>query len=140
MPRIVAARFLRMSEDRQRRADVDRFILDRIESVPHLEALLLLWRDRARNWSAESLSERLWVTADAAKDILMDLARDRLITAVPGSDLYQYQSDPDMDRLLDSLSASYRQDLIGISTMIHSKGSSAVREFARAFRLKKEQE
>jgi len=35
-----------MSENSQKSADIDRFIQDRIESVPHLEALLLLWRER----------------------------------------------------------------------------------------------
>jgi hypothetical protein len=36
--------------------------------------------------------------------------------------------------------AAYRRDLVRISTMIHAKASSAVREFARAFRLKKERD
>jgi hypothetical protein len=58
---------------------------------------------------------------------------------ISGSDEFSYQPDPERDQLLGSLNAIYREEMIRISTMIHSKPSSAVREFARAFRLKKEQ-
>jgi hypothetical protein len=34
--------------------------------------------------------------------------------------------------------ATYRRELVRISSMIHSKPSPAVRQFARAFRLKKD--
>jgi hypothetical protein len=43
----------------------------------------------------------------------------------------------EMMRVVDS---AYRRDLVRISTMIHSKASPAVREFARAFRFKKERD
>jgi hypothetical protein len=128
-----------MKEDSQRGADVDRFITDLIDSVPHLEALLLLWRERPEIWSAESLAKRLWVKPDVARDILQDLVRERLIVVISGSDEFSYQPDPEREQLLGSLNAIYREEMIRISTMIHSKPSSAVREFARAFRLKKEQ-
>ena len=114
--------------------------MDRVDSVPHLEALLLLWRERPQSWSAESLAKRLWVKPDVARDILQDLVRERLIVVISGSDEFSYQPDPGRDQLLGSLNAIYRKEMIRISTMIHSKPSSAVREFARAFRLKKEQE
>lgn len=129
-----------MKEDFQRRAEVDRFVMDRVDSVPHLEALLLLWRERPQAWSAESLARRLWVKPDVARDILQDLVRERLIVAMSGSDEFSSQPDPEVDTLLGSLNDIYRAEMIRISTMIHSKPSSAVREFARAFRLKKEQE
>ena len=119
-----------MKEDFQRRADVDRFIMDRVDSVPHLEALLLLWRERPQIWSAESLAIRLWVKPDVARDILQDLVRERLIVAMSGSDKFFYQPDPERDGLLRSLNDIYREEMIRISTMIHSKPSSAVREFA----------
>jgi hypothetical protein len=33
--------------------EVDQFILVEIDSVPHLEALLLLWNSKPRKWSLE---------------------------------------------------------------------------------------
>lgn len=124
----------------QERTEVDRFIAEQIDSVPHLEALLLLWRESSRAWTPETLSQRLWVTPAAARSILNDLVRDQLLSADPDRDEYRYRSDPERNCLLRSVDDMYRKEMIRISTVIHSKASSAVREFARAFRLKKERE
>lgn len=40
--------------------EVFRFILDEIDTVPHLEALLLLWNSRPKQRAEEELSERLF--------------------------------------------------------------------------------
>ena len=127
-------------EDNQERAEVDRFIAEQIDSVPHLEALLLLWRESSRAWTPETLSKRLWVTPAVARSVLNDLVRGQLLAADPDRDEYRFQSDPEKDYLLRSVDNIYRKEMIRISTVIHSKASSAVREFARAFRLKKERE
>ena len=39
-----------------------------------------------------------------------------------------------------AVDTTYRRELIRVSRLIHSKPSAAVREFARAFRLKKERD
>jgi len=119
-------------------SEVDRFILNRIDSVPHLEALLLMWRERPRPYSAPRLSKELWVTLDQAEGVLRDLAREGLVVADSEPAEYLYQADPEKDRLLGLVSETYKRELIRISTMIHSKPSASVREFAKAFRLKKE--
>jgi len=121
-------------------AEVDRFILARVESVPHLEALLLVWRARSQAWSVEAVAKRLWVKPEVAKEILGDLERDSLLIQLSGEEKYVCQPDTETERLLDAVNDNYRHDMIRISTMIHSKASTAIREFARAFRLKKEPE
>jgi DNA-binding MarR family transcriptional regulator len=137
-----------MNEDRDsgnsdERNEIDRFITNRIDSVPHLEALLLLWRSRSEEtvWSGEALARRLWVQPSVAKNILKDLERDQLIAAAAkGDDQYHYHSEADLDRLLEAVEKAYAREMVRISTMIHLKGSAAIRDFARAFRFKKEQE
>jgi hypothetical protein len=130
----------RMTEDnRQEQSEVDRFIMDRIDTVPHLEALLLIWRDQTQASSVERLAKQLWVKPDIAKSILQDLARDGFLDTRKESGEYRYRSDPAHDGLIDLLNDVYQKELIRVSTMIHSKPSAAVREFARAFRLKKEE-
>jgi hypothetical protein len=37
-----------------------------------------------------------------------------------------------------SVAATYRQNLVLVANIIHSKASGAVREFARAFEIKKD--
>ena len=151
-----------MDEERDRdlaqeQSLVDRFILNRIDSVPHLEALLLIWRSRteARKqsattgaeeaagpvWNADRVARRLWITTEVARSVLRDLERNQLISAIAkGDERYCYQSEPERDRAIEAVETAYARDMIRISNMIHSKGSAAVRDFARAFRLKKDPE
>lgn len=122
------------------RVDVDEFILQNIDSVPHLEALVLLWNSRPVGWTVEELASRLYVPLDRVAHLLRDLARLQLVAESPASPpkfSYLPKSDEQND-LLRSLDDAYRKDLVRISTMIHSKAASGVREFARAFRLKQE--
>lgn len=127
-----------MSEESPLRAEVDEFIVREMDSVPHLEALLLLWNSRPKQWSAEEMAAALYVKAGEARGILEGLARRRL--AERGADeAYRYWSDAgERDALIGAVEENYRRNLVRISRMIHSKASPGVRDFADAFRFKKE--
>ena len=131
-----------MTEARELESEVYSFVFDQIETVPHLEALLLLWNSRPQPWTVENLSRRLYVSTDIVKFLLQDLVNRSLILCVPGSpDGYCYESASiAKDQLLSTLDSTYRRETVRISTMIHSKPSSSVREFARAFRFTKERQ
>jgi hypothetical protein len=127
------------SEEIPSRADVDRFILTNIDSVPHLEALLLLWQNPSEHWTIEGVAQRLWIDCEDTRNILNDLARNQFLNVIVGElERYTYRADPGNDRILRGVADIYRQEMIRISTMIHAKPSSAVRAFARAFRFTKE--
>ena len=130
-----------MAEKDQDGPDVDQFLLDQIDTVPHLEALLLLWNSRPKEWSVEDMAKALFLPAEAAKEILEDLVRQRLVAHISGSyESFRYESQPDKDQLIAAVDSTYRKELVRISRLIHSKPSAAVREFARAFRIKKDRE
>ena len=116
---------------------VDRLILDKIRTVPHLEGLLLLWTARPKLWTAQELAQRLYVSSDTASRILLDLCSEDLAVDA-GSVPKRYSYNGAWEQLLSGLEIAYRTDLIRISNLIHSK--SAVHEFAKAFRFKKESE
>jgi predicted ArsR family transcriptional regulator len=120
--------------------DVLRFIFDRIESVPHLEALLLIWNSRPKRWSANDLAKRLYVDRRAALDLLRDLTRQNLVAADPGSpeDYFYETGTEENDKIIAAVYAKYSVEIVAVSTMIHRKSSSAVRDFADAFRFTKE--
>lgn len=122
--------------------DVLRFIYERIDSVPHLEALLLIWSSKPKDWSANELAQRLYVDHQVALDLLQNLVRKNLIVNAPGvPDRYFYESaSPESDILIGAVHAKYRAEIVAVSTMIHRKASSAVRDFADAFRFTKEKE
>ena len=127
-----------MQEGNPSPSDVDRFIEDEIDTVPQLEALLLLWKSRPRSWRLIDLAAALYVSTEATKNIVEPLERRNLI-ATNGSGDYSYVPG-ERDALIDAVDQTYRRELIRISRMIHAKAPSAVREFARAFIFKKERD
>lgn len=131
-----------MAESKLEQQRVDQFILEKIDSVSHLEALLLLWNSRPRQWSPEEMASRLYVETKIARALLADLQRSDLITSVSNStESYSYESrSEERDQIIGLVDAAYRYQVVRISNLIHSKGPSAVRDFARAFRFTKEQE
>ena len=126
----------------QNGTDPYEFILRYIDSVPQLEALMLLWNSRPVGWTIDELASRLYLSKDRIGDLLRDLIRLHFVAEKQASSpKYSYFAGSDeQDEMMRQVDAAYRHDLVRISTMIHSKASSAVREFARAFRFKKEQE
>jgi hypothetical protein len=122
------------------RTKIDQFLQDQIDTVPHLEALLLLWNSRPKPWLVEDMAKGLYLPPEATKEILDDLVLKKLIVNVSGAcETYYYGSAPDQDELLAAVDSTYRRELIRISRMIHSKPSAALRAFAKAFRFKKDQ-
>jgi hypothetical protein len=122
------------------RADVDQFIRDEIDTVPHLEAILLAWRGRGCTWSQTEMAAALYVPEELAGNILRSLEEKQILVQVSGDEVrYSYRSGSEaQDELMARLNAAYQRDLIRISRMIHSKAPSGVREFARSFRFTKE--
>ena len=122
-------------------AAVIRFILDQIESVPHLEALLLLRDTCPRKWTISDLSKRLYIGRDAARGLLDDLVRRELVHRDAEGTSYLYKAaSEEQDQLIARVDEMYRRQLVRISQLIHSKPSAAVRDFARAFRFTKKDE
>ncbi|HYP07806.1 MAG TPA: hypothetical protein VER03_16355 [Bryobacteraceae bacterium] len=122
--------------------EVYRFILLQIDTVPHLEALLLLWRNRPRLFTEQDLARQLFVDVGKAHEIARDLDRSGLIT-INGGDpqVYCYETkDIRINALMEALAALYKRELVSISQLIHSKAPSAARDFARAFKFTKDRD
>ena len=122
--------------------DVYEFIHENIDSVPHLESLILIWNSRPVGWTEEDLASRLYIPRERVRAVLHDLMRLRIIQeiqAAPPRYSYLPRSE-EQNELMHRIDQAYRRDLVRISTMLHSKASSPVREFAKAFRFKKDQE
>ncbi len=123
--------------------EIYRFILNQIDSVPQMEALLLVWESRPKKWAENEIAERLYIGIDAVRNIMQELVRRRLLAAdtQQSAKQYFYESKPeDLDGLIEAVAATYRRDLVRVSTFIHTKASSAVRDFARAFKFTKERD
>jgi len=122
--------------------DAYQFILENIDSVPHLEALMLMWNSRPVGWTCEDMASRLYIPFEKVSGLLNDLVRFHLIAeseTAPAKFSY-YSRSKEQDEMMRQVDEAYRRDLVRISTMLHEKYSPALRDFARAFRFKKERE
>lgn len=121
--------------------EVDQFILQEMDTVPHLEALLLLWNSRPKEWTVDEMARALYVAPGTAHSILQRLTRRGLLMSRENPESYRYESASNKrDCLIEAVEATYRKDLIRISRMIHAAARPAIRDFAEAFRFKKEGE
>jgi hypothetical protein len=117
---------------------VDQFIYDYIDTVPQLEALLMVWRNRPRSWLLDDLASGLYISADETRTTVDPLLHRGFLARNEAGE-YSYAPGPH-DPLVAAVEETYRRELIRLSRLIHSKPSASVREFARAFIWKKERE
>ena len=111
-------------------------IAERIDSVPELEAVLLLRETRPRAWTPDEAGTRLYVSTTVATHVLRTLAERGFFTEDGGD----YRYDPASAELadaVDQLAVSYGHHLVAVTQLIHAKPSRNVRDFANAFRLRK---
>lgn len=118
--------------------DVLRFLESRVDSVPHLESLLLFWQSQRASWGEADIAARVYVSVERGRAIIADLAAYGFITAVddqPGR--YVYDPAWDDSRMMERLAELYRTHVVLVASLIHEKAATgAVRDFAQAFKLK----
>jgi predicted transcriptional regulator len=103
--------------------------------------LLLLWNSRPKEWTVEEMARALYVPPGTAHSILQRLTRRGLLTGRENPESYRYESlSNKRDCLIEAVEVAYRRDLVRISRMIHAAAAPAIRDFAEAFRFKKEEE
>jgi hypothetical protein len=77
--------------------ELKQFVEHNIESVPQLEALLLLRKERGRGWKPVDIAKSLYIQEDAASALLADFARRGFVnqaTSDAGAVVYRRLSEP----------------------------------------------
>lgn len=120
--------------------DIRRYVMQRIPSVPYLEAVILMRGAPGAAWSPGLLAERLYTDEEAAAKLLAQLVADGIVQASLGATTtFSYApASPDLVRVLDELASVYRRNLIEVSTLIHSKAVGKAQILADAFVWRKE--
>jgi len=117
---------------------VRRLILESIDSVPELEAILLLRENAGRTWNAAETGERLYVSKAVAAHILGVLGARGFLSSEDGERYRYAPASPELAAMTDELAFSYSHHLVAVTHLIHAKPSASVRQFADAFRLRKD--
>lgn len=99
-----------------------------------------MWQNRTTAWDPETLAARIYVPPAVGRAILEDFARRGFVRpAAEPPNAYTYDPSWDAERgVVPRVAELYRRQLVQVTKLIHSKGSTSVREFARAFQIKKE--
>ena len=120
--------------------EIRRFIVAAVPSVSYLEALLLIRANPELSWTPELLAKRLYIGMAQAEDIAEQLQGAGIIMlANPETPAFRYApQDPDLPELLALLEATYRNALVEVSQLIHSKSGKRAQRFADAFKFRKD--
>ena len=99
--------------------DVREFLLRYIDSVGHLEALLLLWRTREKRWNAPAIAQQLYIREVVAADILGRLCSLKVIALADG-DYWFSAEDTSLCADVERVAETYSQRLVAVTRLIHS--------------------
>lgn len=118
--------------------DLRRFILTSVPSVPYLEAILLLQRERGTAWTAPLVARRLYLPEPRATELLASLHAAGLITASSPQGSFTYTPQAQLASMLERLAQLYETNLVAVTDLIHSNVDRRAFQFADAFRLRKD--
>jgi hypothetical protein len=121
--------------------DVRRFVAQSIRSVAQLELLLILHRDPAIEWTAESAAREMRFPADWVAEQLAGFHRAGLVGSSGRKQrIYRYGPRPGLERIIDELAETFSRRPTTVTSLIFSRGDEDVRCFSDAFRLRRDDE
>jgi hypothetical protein len=116
--------------------DVRDFILEHIDTVAQMEALLLLREDAGRTWTAVDVAKRLYVSEAVAGEVLARLVAAGL--CLREGDAYRYDpGEAERGALVGRVAEAYSRYLIPVTAIIHDK-PARIQKFADAFRFRRD--
>lgn len=120
------------------------FVRAAIESYEHLATLLLLHRERNRDWSEDELNSALGIPAPLIRAALLGLCERHLVASTHGESplRYRYATASASDALVERLEIEYRQNPARLMRLLSACAiervrTSAIRAFADSFVLRK---
>ncbi|HEY0587782.1 MAG TPA: hypothetical protein VGD52_16730 [Pseudoduganella sp.] len=115
--------------------DIRRFVIQRVPSVPYIEAVLLMRDNRHCAWSAAVLARRLYLGLEETTQLLERLRADQLVVEEGGNGPgFRYApASPEVEGIWDRLAVVYAQHLIEVSTLIHTRPAGKAQMLADAF-------
>ena len=119
--------------------DIQRFVLMAVPSVPYLEAMLLLHYEPMRKWTRADVAARLYVNEAKSSQLLADLCEAGIAVHTQDDDWYSYRpSSEEHHHMITRLAKVYAENLIEVAELIHSSTGKKARQFADAFKWRKD--
>ena len=128
-----------MDSENEVPAHVLRFLQENIDTVPQLETLLMMSEAPDQTWLITDVASRNYISEQRATDTLSALQRRSLVSSEGSPARFRFSPATEDIRLaVADLARCYQRSLSRITALIHERPSASVKEFARAFDLKKE--
>lgn len=119
--------------------DIQRFVLMAVPSVPYLEAMLLLHNEPLHKWTRADVAARLYVNEAKSRQLLAELCEAGIAAHAQDDDSYSYRpSSEEHHRMITRLAKAYAENLIEVAELIHSSTGKKARQFADAFKWRKD--
>ncbi|HEX3596866.1 MAG TPA: hypothetical protein VHU80_17275 [Polyangiaceae bacterium] len=119
---------------------VGRLVVERLPTVVHVEALLLLRHHGEEALDMAVLAADLFIDARAARRVVEDLVAHGLVHAASPEGPVRYAPESaEIRAAVDELAEVHRTRLIPLSRFIHERAEArSIENFANAFRLRKD--
>lgn len=119
--------------------EIQRFVLMAVPSVPYLEAMLLLHNEPLRKWTRGEVAARLYISETKSSFLLRELCEAGVAVHAEADDSYSYQpSSEEHHHMIGRLAKAYAENLVGVAQLIHSATGKKARQFADAFKWRKD--
>lgn len=114
------------------------FMKKYINSVSLLEVLLMIKRDPERAWSAQDISNEMRTNPSYASAQLAELVALKLVVPTERGDAYKFDSQSPHFAVIEALEELYSNRRPTIINFIYSSPIESIRDFANAFKIKKD--
>ena len=120
--------------------EVQRFLIENINSIAELEALMFLRNYRDRSWRCALVADQIYSSEEVTAGLLMKLTKMGILTTDEKSpESFQYRPhDQETARMVDQVAEAYAKYLIPVTNLVHKKSRRTIEDLAKAFKLKKE--
>lgn len=122
-------------------SDELRRFIHSIDSIPHLEAMLLLRSAHTQVWDKDILAQHLYLNVELANTVLNDLCAAGICESITNSqNKFTYAPANEINALITQLADYYSHNLIEVTHMIHAKTNAGqrVQQFADAFKFNRD--
>jgi hypothetical protein len=116
-----------------------RFIIDSIKSVAQLDLLLLLRTNPQQGWTAEELARELRMDPGWTRMQLAAMAKSGILGS-PRDDCFIFKpASAQVEQAITATAQAYLLHRVSVIELIYNPEHQSLRDFADAFRLRKEE-
>ena len=119
-------------------SELQKFIGHHIHSMEQIEILCLLAKSPSKSWSEEEVFKYIQSSRDSVAANLRSFCANHILTFESQTG-YRFSPEPgDRTRLAWELVKLYRERRVTVIEVIYKKRTDPIRDFAEAFRIRKE--